>query len=52
MYASQSPTTASYDLTLFTAGKGPRSYDGVHGEMLQDVFGSNTGLVGDLRASA
>ena len=41
-----------YDLTFFTAGKGPRSYDGVHGEMLQDVFGANTGLVGDLRASA
>jgi hypothetical protein len=41
-----------YDLTFFTAGKGPRSYDGVHGEMLQEVFGANTGLVRELRASA
>jgi hypothetical protein len=41
-----------YDLTFFTIGKGPRSYDGVHGEMLQEVFGANTGLVRDLRASA
>jgi hypothetical protein len=41
-----------YDLTFFTVGKGPRSYDGVHGEMLQEVFGANTGLVRELRASA
>ena len=41
-----------YDLTFFTAGKGQRSYDGVQGEMLQEVFGANTGLVRDLRASA
>jgi hypothetical protein len=41
-----------YDLTFFTIGKGPRSYDGVHGEMLQEVFGANTGLVRELRASA
>jgi hypothetical protein len=41
-----------YDLTFFTIGKGPRSYDGVHGEMLQEVFAANTGLVRDLRASA
>ena len=41
-----------YDLTFFTTGKGPRSYDGVDGEMLQEVFGANTGLVRDLRASA
>ena len=41
-----------YDLTFFTIGKGPRSYDGVHGEILKEVFAANTGLVRDLRASA
>ena len=41
-----------YDLTFFTIGNGPRSYDGVHGEMLQEVFGANTGLVRELRVSA
>ena len=41
-----------YDLTFFTAGKGPQSYDGIHGEMLQEVFAANTGLVRELRASA
>jgi hypothetical protein len=33
-----------YNITFFTNGKGPRSQDGVHGEMLQEVFGANTGL--------
>ena len=33
-----------YDMTFFTTGKGPQSRDGVHREMLQEVFGANTGL--------
>ena len=33
-----------YDITFFTIGKGPQSYDGIHGEMLQEVFGTNVGL--------
>jgi hypothetical protein len=41
-----------YDMTFFTIGKGPQSYDGIHGEMMQEVFGANTGLFRDLRASA
>ena len=41
-----------YDMTFFTIGKGPQSCDGIHGEMLQEVFGANTGLLRDLRASA
>jgi hypothetical protein len=41
-----------YDMTFFTMGKGPQSYDGIHGEMLKEVFDANTGLVRDLRASA
>jgi hypothetical protein len=41
-----------YDMTFFTIGKGPRSYDGIHREMLQEVFGANTGLVSALRAFA
>lgn len=41
-----------YDMTLFTTGRGPQSHDGVHGEMLQEVFGANTGLYLALRASA
>jgi hypothetical protein len=39
-------------MTFFTIGKGPQSHDGIHGEMLQEVFGANTGLFRDLRASA
>jgi hypothetical protein len=41
-----------YDVTFFKAGKGPQSQDGVHCEMLQEVFGANTGLYTALRASA
>jgi hypothetical protein len=41
-----------YDITFFTIGKGPQSYDGIHGEMLQEVFGTNVGLFRALRASA
>lgn len=33
-----------YDMTFFTISKGPQSYDGIHREMLQEVFGVNTGL--------
>jgi hypothetical protein len=33
-----------YSMTFFTTGKGPQSRDGVHREMLQEVFGANTGL--------
>jgi hypothetical protein len=33
-------------------GKGPQSHDGVHREMLQEVFGANTGLYTTLQASA
>ena len=28
-----------YDMTFFTTGKGPQSRDGIHPEMLQEVFG-------------
>ena len=41
-----------YDVTFFTIGKGPQSYDGIHPEMLQEVFGANIGLFRALRASA
>ena len=41
-----------YDMTFFTIGKGPQSYDGIHREMLQEVFGANIGLFRALRASA
>jgi hypothetical protein len=41
-----------YDMTFFTIGKGPQSYDGIHREMLQEVFGANVGLSRPLRASA
>ena len=41
-----------YDMTFFTTGKGPQSHDGIHPEMLQEVFGANTGLYRALRASA
>jgi hypothetical protein len=41
-----------YDMTFFTIGKGPQSYDGIHPEMLQEVFGANIGLFRALRASA
>ena len=41
-----------YDMTFFTIGKGPQSYDGIHREMLQEVFGANVGLYRTLRASA
>jgi hypothetical protein len=41
-----------YHVTFFTTGKGPRSHDGVHGEMLKEVFGANTGLYTTLQASA
>jgi hypothetical protein len=27
-----------YDMTFFTIGKGPQSYDGIHREMLQEVL--------------
>jgi hypothetical protein len=40
------------DMTFFTIGKGPQSYDGIHPEMLQEVFGANVGLSRALRASA
>ena len=40
------------DMTFFTTGKGPQSRDGIHPEMLQEVFGVNTGLYRTLRASA
>ena len=40
------------DMTFFTIGKGPQSYDGIHSEMLQEVFGANVGLSSALRASA
>ena len=33
-------------------GKGPQSHDGIHPEMLQEVFGANVGLSSALRASA
>jgi hypothetical protein len=39
-------------MTFFTIGKGPQSYDGIHREMLQEVFGANVGLYRALRASA
>jgi hypothetical protein len=41
-----------YDMTFFTIGKGPQSYDGVHPQMLQEVFGANIGPFRPLRASA
>jgi hypothetical protein len=41
-----------YDVTFFTTGKGPQSHDGIHREMLQEVFGVNTGLYRPLGASA
>jgi hypothetical protein len=41
-----------YDMTFFRTGKGPQSYDGVHREMLQEVFGANTGLYMTLQSSA
>ena len=41
-----------YNMTFFTVGKGPQSYDGIHREMLQEVFGANVGLYRTLRASA
>jgi len=41
-----------YDMTFFTTGKGPQSHDGIHREMLQEVFGANIGLFRALRASA
>ena len=41
-----------YDMTFFTIGKGPQSCDGIHCEMLQEVFGANVGLSRPLRASA
>ena len=41
-----------YDMTFFTTGKGPQSHDGIHPEMLQEVFGVNTGFYRALRASA
>jgi hypothetical protein len=41
-----------YDMTFFMTGKGPRSHDGVHREMLQEVVGANTGLYRSQRASA
>jgi hypothetical protein len=40
-----------YDMTFFTIGKGPQSHDGIHREMLQEVFGANTGLYSALQAS-
>jgi hypothetical protein len=40
-----------YDMTFFTAGKGPQSYDGIRAEMLQEVLGANIGLVKASRAS-
>jgi hypothetical protein len=41
-----------YDMTFFRIGKGPQSHDGVHREMLREVFGANTGLYTSQRASA
>jgi hypothetical protein len=41
-----------YDMTFFTIGKGPQSYDSIHREMLQEVFGANVGLSRALRAFA
>jgi hypothetical protein len=41
-----------YNMTLFTIGRGPQSRDGIHPDMLQEVFGVNTGLYKTLRASA
>jgi hypothetical protein len=41
-----------YNMTFFTTGKGPQSHDGIHPEMLREVFGVNTGLYRALRASA
>ena len=41
-----------YGMTFFRTGKGPQSHDGVHREMLQEVFGANTGLYTTLQASA
>jgi hypothetical protein len=41
-----------YDMTFFTIGKGPQSHDGIYREMLQEVFGANTGLYSALQASA
>jgi hypothetical protein len=41
-----------YDMTFFRIGKGPQSHDGIHREMLQEVFAANTGLCTALRASA
>jgi hypothetical protein len=41
-----------FDMTFFTTGKGPQSHDGIHREMLREVFGANTGLYTALRASA
>jgi hypothetical protein len=41
-----------YDMTFFRIGKGPQSHDGIHREMLQEVFAANTGLYTVLRASA
>ena len=41
-----------YDMTFFSTGKGPQSHDGIHREMLQEVFGASTGLYTTLQASA
>ena len=41
-----------YDMTFFSTGKGPQSHDGIHREMLQEVFGTSTGLYTTLQASA
>jgi hypothetical protein len=41
-----------YDMTFFRTGKGPQSHDGIHREMLQEVFAANTGLYTALRISA
>jgi hypothetical protein len=41
-----------YDMTFFRIGKGPQSHDGIHREMLQQVFAANTGHYTALRASA
>ena len=41
-----------YNMTFFTVGRGPQSYDDIHREMLQEVFGANVGLSRALRASA
>lgn len=42
-------TDGFYDMTLFRTGKGPHSHDGIHRDMLQEVFGANTGLRGRQR---